>query len=83
MKIIDVLKEQNYFLFEILLILKFVAFLGPLLATGILVQDKICLVTYRQSAEFCKNLQKHKNTAAEEDVKHQILAESARYNNYK
>lgn len=83
MKILNVIKEQNYFLFEILLILKFVAFLGPVLATGVLVQDKICLVTYHQSAEFCKNLQNPKDTAAEENVKHQILAESAKYNNYK
>lgn len=83
MKLLQVLKEQNYFLFEILLIAKFVAAFCPSYATGVLIQDKFCMVTYQQSAEFCKTLQNAKDTHAEDDMKHEILAASATYNTYK
>lgn len=83
MKILQMLKEQNFFLFEILLIAKFVAASCPHFATSVLIQDKFCMVTFKQSAEFCKTLHDPKDTQAEDEIKREILAASATYNNYK
>ena len=78
-----VLKEQNYFLLEMIVILKYVAFYAPSIATNMLVQDKICLVNYNQSFHFCQSIQKHMETTVDDKIKNQILTEASRFANYK
>lgn len=80
------IKGQNYFLFELMLISRIVACLAPSVTTKMLMQDKICLFNYNQSASFCEDIQKEAsgpNHVAEQNMKNDILAKTAIFMNYK
>ena len=77
------LREENFFIFEVFFTLKLIASMSPGLATGMLLQDKICLFRHNQSAYFCQNIQLQWNTTAEENMKDLILTETSQFSQYR
>lgn len=79
---LSLLKRHNFFLFELFLIFKIQAILAPAICTSMLVQDKICIVQHKQSAEFCMNLQKESENKEEAEMQVKVLSDTVKFNNY-
>ena len=83
LKMLTKLKESNYFLLEIFLYLRLTAALVSAIAISLLIQDKICLVSFGETATFCQNIQTVMNTTEQRSIKDAILTTTAHYGNYK
>ena len=76
------LRESNYFLFELFAFIRLVALLIPSIAKNVLIQDKICLVDYDQTAAFCQSIHQEFNTTEERQMKDLVLSDAAKFGNY-
>ena len=76
------LKEQKFYSFELFVLTIAIGSSVSSISINLLIQDKICLSEYNQSATFCQRLNNQMITASDTDVKDHILAESAYFNNY-
>lgn len=83
MKILHMLNEQNYFLFEFFLFFKLSAMFMSNIAINMLFQDKVCLVDYGQDVYFCQNIQDMNATETMEHTRDQILGVTTRLVGYK
>lgn len=81
-KIRSSFRESNYFLLELFVFLRITALYTSVIAQNYLLQDKLCLITYNQTAEFCQNIEEKQTTDALESVKNDVLADTAQYSNY-
>ena len=54
--LVDHTKAQHYFVFEIFIVLRLFALMIPTISKSLLIQDKICLLVYNQSRQFCENI---------------------------
>ncbi len=75
------LKKQNYFLFEFFLFAKLSAMYVSNIAINMLIQDKLCVVSYGQNATFCQNI--HNASGADKIIADEIMGETARFSAYK
>ena len=80
------LRSERYFAFELFIFIRALQSSVAGLAVTVLVQDKLCLNVYRQSADFCRRIGEHNETllAAESDhIRDRILADSTLFGNYR
>ena len=82
MNLINSLRQNGYFLFELFIVVRMTAQFMPQIVKNMLVQDKVCLYTLKLNATFCQDLHGDFNTTAEKDAKNAVLAESAIFGNY-
>lgn len=81
-KLLFHLYEANYYLFELFVFFRLLAFSISSIAISILIQDKICIVHYNQTSEFCQHIEANAS-GTEHEYRDKILAETAIFNNYK
>ncbi|KAJ6220727.1 hypothetical protein RDWZM_006539 [Blomia tropicalis] len=80
------LKDINYFVFEIWVILRTASTYMAFILITMLVQDKLCTNEYGKPWDYCQRigqLTNHQSTSADEIERNHILADSAKFNNYK
>ena len=81
-KMWTLLKRNNYYIFELFIFCRSISYSISSIAQSLLIQDKICLITYQQNVSFCDKIQHNSPTAQLENEKDHILADSAQFNNY-
>ena len=80
------LKDINYFVFEIWVILRTASTYMAFILITMLVQDKLCTNEYGKPWDYCQRIEQltnHQSTSADEIERNHILADSAKFNNYK
>lgn len=82
-KLLASLRASNYYLFELFLFLRLSSVFASAIAYSMLLQDKLCYISYNQTAAFCQNIQADISNTSNEMVKNDILAETTRFSNYK
>lgn len=83
MNVLQMLKQQNYFLFEFFLFAKLAAQYVSNIAISMLIQDKICMVNYGQDMHFCQHIQEMNSTEAIQKMRDDILGETTQFVGYK
>ncbi|XP_075585866.1 uncharacterized protein LOC124498504 [Dermatophagoides farinae] len=76
------LRRNNFFLFDVYIVVFLFSFGVQLLTINYLVQDKICRIRYNQSKFFCQHIHEDIFDGDEKITKDQILSSAALYNNY-
>ena len=82
-KILDHFRTANYYLFELFVFFRLLGVSISSIAISILIQDKICIVTYNQTIEFCQNIESDQQNAEQMEYRDKVLAQAAIFNNYK
>lgn len=77
------LSESNYYLFELFIFFRLLALSISAIAISLLIQDKICVVSYGQSTVFCQYIESDANTTEAISVRNNILSQSTIFGNYK
>ena len=81
-KIYRILSRNNYFLFDVYIFLSLFTYGIQVLATSLLLQDKICRLRFNQTKYFCQHINEDIFVGADQIHKDQILASAALFNNY-
>ena len=77
------LRRNNFFLFNVYIVIFLFSYAMEILTINYLVQDKICRIRYNQSKFFCQHIHEDIFDGDEKITKDQILSSAALYNNYK
>lgn len=80
------LRSERYLVFEAFIFIRALQSTVSGLALTVLVQDKICLNGYHQSADFCRRISEHSNeiiNSTNEHIRDHILADSTLFGNYR
>ena len=81
-KILKFFKNIDYGLFELSVLLYIMAFSLSHMSDKMLMQDKVCLVSFNKSKSFCAQIHLHSNQTNIQNEKNQILATAVTYNSY-
>lgn len=77
------LRSSNYYLFEVFIFFRLLAFSISAIAIQYIVQDKICIVRYNQTIAFCTNIEADSQTSEQMGFRDKILSDAAIFNNWK
>ncbi|KAH7636325.1 uncharacterized protein LOC124498497 [Dermatophagoides farinae] len=77
------LRRNNFFLFDVYIVIFLFSYAMEILTINYLVQDKICRIRYNQSKFFCQHIHEDIFNGDEKITKDHILSAAALYNNYK
>lgn len=80
------LRSERYFVFELFIFIRALQSTVSGIALTVLVQDKICLNGYNQSADFCRRISEHSDeiiNSTSEYTRDRIYADSTLFGNYR